>query len=118
MSDVISTTVCAFADLAPNSATRFVIEGTPVAVVRIGDDVYAIGDTCSHAEVSLSEGELWCDDKAIECWKHGSTFSLVTGEPQTLPATKPVPVFVARVVDGMVAIDIESGVGHTEGTAS
>ena len=118
MSRVITTTVCAFADLAPNSATRFVVDHTPVAVVRIGDDVYAIGDTCSHAEVSLSEGELWCDEKEIECWKHGSTFSLVTGEPQTLPATRPVPVFGARVVDGMVAIDIEIAVEHTEGTAS
>jgi 3-phenylpropionate/trans-cinnamate dioxygenase ferredoxin subunit len=102
-------TVCRFDDLAPNSATRFELGGTPVAVVRIGDDVYAIGDTCSHANISLSAGELFCDDKEIECWKHGSTFSLVTGEPQTLPATRPVPVFVARVVDGDVVIDIENG---------
>jgi 3-phenylpropionate/trans-cinnamate dioxygenase ferredoxin subunit len=86
---------------------RFDVDGRAVAVVRIGDDVYAIGDTCSHANVSLSEGELWCDSKEIECWKHGSTFSLLTGEPQTLPATQPVPVYVARVVDGMIEIDLE-----------
>ncbi|MDO8361409.1 MAG: non-heme iron oxygenase ferredoxin subunit [Actinomycetota bacterium] len=107
MSTVIGTVVCALADLAPNSATRFVVNGVPVAVVRIGDDVYAIGDTCSHADVSLSEGEVWCDEKEIECWKHGSAFSLVTGQPQTLPATKPVPVFVARVADGNVHIHVE-----------
>ena len=52
------TVVCAFADLAPGSATRFDVGGVPVAVVRIGDDVYAIGDTCSHADISLSEGEV------------------------------------------------------------
>ena len=52
-----------------------------VAVVRIDDDVYAIGDVCSHANVSLSEGEVWCDEREIECPKHGSTFSLTTGEP-------------------------------------
>lgn len=103
----MSAAVCAFTDLAPGSATRFVVDGRPVAVVRIGDDVYAIGDTCSHADVSLSEGEVWCDEKELECWKHGSTFSLVTGQPSTLPATQPVPVYVARVVDGMVEIDIE-----------
>jgi 3-phenylpropionate/trans-cinnamate dioxygenase ferredoxin subunit len=103
----MSTVVCALADLAPNSASRFEFNGSPVAVVRIGDDVYAIGDTCSHADVSLSEGEVICETKEIECWKHGSTFSLVTGEPQTLPATQPVPVYVARVVDGMVEIDME-----------
>ena len=48
----------------------------PIAVVRIDDDVYAIGDSCSHANVSLSEGEVWCDEREIECPKHGSTFSL------------------------------------------
>ena len=100
--------VCRFDDLADPSATRIVVAGIPVAVVRIGDDVYAIGDTCSHADVSLCEGELFCAEREIECWKHGSTFSLVTGEPQTLPATKPVPVFVARVVDGDVLISIET----------
>lgn len=103
----MSTPVCAFDDLAPNSATRFDVDGSAVAVIRIGDDVYAIGDTCSHADVSLSEGELWCDKKEIECWKHGSSFSIITGEPSTLPATQAVPVFAANVVDGMVVIGIE-----------
>jgi 3-phenylpropionate/trans-cinnamate dioxygenase ferredoxin component len=106
----VSTIVCRFDQLAPNTATRFVVGTIPVAVVRIGDDVYAIGDTCSHAEVSLSEGELFCDEKELECWKHGSTFSLLTGQPLTLPATQPVPVFVAQVTDGNVVIDIESAV--------
>jgi 3-phenylpropionate/trans-cinnamate dioxygenase ferredoxin subunit len=104
----MSTVVCRLDELAPNSATRFDVEGRAVAIVRIGDDVYAIGDTCTHADVSLSEGELFCDTKEIECWKHGSTFSLETGEPQTLPATQPVPVYVARVVDDKVEIDLEA----------
>ena len=104
----MSTVVCRLDELAPNSARRFDVEGRAVAIVRIGDDVYAIGDTCTHADVSLSEGELFCDTKEIECWKHGSTFSLETGEPQTLPATQPVPVFIARVVDDKVEIDLEA----------
>lgn len=102
-----ATTVCRLDELAPNSARRFEVGGRAVAVVRIGDDVYAIGDTCSHADVSLSEGEVFCDSKEIECVKHGSLFSLETGEPQTLPATVAVPVFVAKVVDGDVVIDVE-----------
>ena len=57
----MSAVVCRFDDLPANSATRFVVGSTPVAVVRCGDDVYAIGDTCSHAAISLSEGELMCD---------------------------------------------------------
>ena len=104
----MSAVVCAFDELAPNSATRFEVDGVAVAVVRIGDDVYAIGDVCSHGDVSLSEGEVLCDEKELECWKHGSSFSLLTGEPQTLPAVRPVPVFVARVVEGNVEISIEN----------
>jgi len=90
MSDV-SEAVCQLAELAPCSVRRFVIAGIPIAVVRIEDDVYAIGDICSHANVSLSEGDVWCDEKEIECPKHSSTFDLLTGQPVTLPATQPVP---------------------------
>ncbi|MCB1002152.1 MAG: non-heme iron oxygenase ferredoxin subunit [Acidimicrobiales bacterium] len=99
--------VCRFDEIAPNSARKVIVGGIPVAIVRIGDDLYAIGDTCSHADVSLSEGEVICDAREIECWKHGSAFSLVTGEPQTLPATQPVPVFVVRNDGGDVVVDVE-----------
>jgi 3-phenylpropionate/trans-cinnamate dioxygenase ferredoxin subunit len=103
----VSVEVCKLADLAPNSATKVIVEGRPVSLIRIGDDVYAIGDTCSHAEVSLSEGELFCDTKEIECWKHGSLFSIETGEALTLPATQPVPVYAASVVEDAVFVAVE-----------
>lgn len=99
--------VCAFDELESGTARRFDIDGVPVAVVRIDDDVYAIGDICSHANVSLSEGEVWCDERELECPKHSSTFSLVTGEPMTLPATQPVPVYTASVVEGQVVVSLE-----------
>ena len=98
--------VCSLDELAPGTARRFEIDGVAVAVVRIGDDVYAIGDVCSHADVSLSGGEVWCDERELECPKHGSTFDLTTGEPVTLPATQPVPVFEARVVDGDIVVSV------------
>ncbi|MDA8277030.1 MAG: non-heme iron oxygenase ferredoxin subunit [Actinomycetota bacterium] len=75
-----------------------------VAVVRIEDDFYAIGDKCSHADISLSEGDVYVADCEIECWKHGSTFSLKTGKPQTLPATKAVPTFTVVVEDQRVVV--------------
>lgn len=93
-------------DFAPGTATRTVVASTPVAIVRIGDDLYAIGDTCSHANVSLSDGDVWCDQRQIECPRHGSTFDLRTGEPDTLPATQPVPVFDVTVIDGDVIVTI------------
>jgi len=89
--------LCAVGDIEPNSARRFDVGPHRIALIRIGDDFYAIGDRCSHADFSLSEGEVYPDECTIECWKHGSTFSLVTGEPTTLPATKPVPVYEVRV---------------------
>jgi 3-phenylpropionate/trans-cinnamate dioxygenase ferredoxin subunit len=86
-------------DVKPGEAKRFEESGLAVCVVRIGDDFYAIGDVCSHADYSLSEGDVDTDACAIECWKHGSAFSLLDGTPQSLPATKPVPVFPV-VADG------------------
>ena len=91
-------------DLPDGTARRVEVGEHCLAVVRIGDDVYAIGDRCSHQDFSLSEGEVLCDDKQIECWKHGSAFSLETGEPESLPATEPVPVYEARVIDGQIEV--------------
>lgn len=101
-----SEDVLGFDDLAPGTARRVEVAGQPVAVVRIADRVFAVADTCSHANVSLSTGEVWCDELEIECPRHGSTFNLVTGEPQTLPATQPVAVYAAAVVDGRIVVTV------------
>lgn len=76
-----------------------------IAMFRIDDEVYAIGDRCSHAEASLAEGEVW--DHSIECPRHGSEFDLRTGEPGALPATVPVPVYEVSVEDGTVYVELE-----------
>jgi 3-phenylpropionate/trans-cinnamate dioxygenase ferredoxin subunit len=101
-----SLTTLPLSELDDCSAKRIDVDGLRVCVVRIGDDVYAIGDRCSHADVSLSEGEVLCDEREIECWKHGSSFSLATGEPQTLPATQPVPVYSARIEGDRVVVEV------------
>lgn len=103
-----ATIVCTFDELEPGTARKVDVGGVPVAVVRIGDDVYAIGDTCSHANVSLSDGEVWCDELELECPKHSSAFSLTTGEPSTLPATQPVRVYHAAVIEGNVVVSSEA----------
>jgi 3-phenylpropionate/trans-cinnamate dioxygenase ferredoxin subunit len=93
----------AAAKVEPGTAVR--LDGAPggICLVRIGDDFYAIGDRCSHADYSLSEGEIDAEDCWIECWKHGSAFSLQDGSPQSLPATHPVPVYgVHREGDDVV----------------
>jgi 3-phenylpropionate/trans-cinnamate dioxygenase ferredoxin subunit len=80
----------------PGSAVH--VDGGPdgVCLVRIGDDFHAVADRCSHANVALSEGDIDVEECTVECWKHGSTFSLLDGQPQCLPATQPVPVYEVR----------------------
>lgn len=91
--------LCAASEVESGQARRVDVGRHRIAVVRIGDDFYAVGDRCSHADYSLSEGEVWVDEREIECPKHGSTFDLATGKPTCLPATTAVPVY--RVwVDG------------------
>ena len=85
--------------LEPGSARRVEAGGQRVALVRIGDDVYAIGDRCSHADYSLAEGEVDVDACTLECPKHGSAFGLTDGVPRSLPAIRPVPVHEVRVDD-------------------
>ncbi len=96
--------VCSLDELAENQATRVVLEGVPIAVVKdSAGDVHAIGDTCTHGEISLSEG--FVEGETLECWAHGSQFSLLTGKPLNLPAYEPVPVFEVELIDGDVYID-------------
>lgn len=85
---------------------RVTIGDTRIAMFRIGEDVYAIGDRCSHAEASLAEGELW--DTSVECPRHGSEFDLKSGEPHALPATEPVPVYEVSIEDGTVYVELEN----------
>jgi 3-phenylpropionate/trans-cinnamate dioxygenase ferredoxin subunit len=98
--------VCDPDDLAPGEVRKFDVDGIPVALVRCNDGYHAVNDTCSHADYSLSEGEVDLDDCTIECWKHGSAFDLRTGEPESLPATKPVAVYAVRVEDDGVHVEV------------
>jgi 3-phenylpropionate/trans-cinnamate dioxygenase ferredoxin subunit len=91
--------VCAAADIPPGGVVRAEIDDTAIALVHAQDGgFYAIYDECSHAEVPLSEGDVW--DCGIECWLHGSRFDLKTGQPVGPPATEPVPVYPVEVRDG------------------
>jgi 3-phenylpropionate/trans-cinnamate dioxygenase ferredoxin subunit len=98
--------VCAVDDVAPGTARQFHVEGQPIAIIRIDDTWYAIGDICTHQRISLSEGEVHPDTREIECWKHGSCFSLETGEPSSLPATKAEPVYRVRVEADDVLVEV------------
>ena len=110
--------IAALGDLVDGEARRFDLEGRRISVVRIGDDVYAIGDRCSHADVSLSDGDVDSDDCTLECPQHGSAFDLRTGAALTLPAVRPVPAYTVVVRDGDVVLTLPEDDGTTGGGAA
>jgi 3-phenylpropionate/trans-cinnamate dioxygenase ferredoxin subunit len=99
--------ICRLGELSEGKPAKFDVAGKSVSVVLVAGVVHAVDDTCSHAEVSLSEGEV--DDCTIECWLHGSRFDLRSGAPTGLPATKPIAVYQVRQdgvgPDSVVLID-------------
>ena len=96
---------CSLSELPEEGAIRVVLDGVPICVARSQGEVFAINDVCSHADVSLSEGDV--EDGHVECWLHGSRFDLRTGAPIGLPATKPVATYPVTVEGDSVLIKLE-----------
>ena len=97
--------IASLADLPEEGAVRIEVGGRPVCLARSQGKVYALGDVCSHADVSLSEGDV--EDGTVECWLHGSRFDLRTGAPTGLPATKSVPTYPVTVIGDDVFVKLE-----------
>ena len=97
--------VCAVGDLPAVGAVQAQIDGLRVAIVRdSAGQIHAIDDTCSHANVSLSEGDV--EDTAIECWLHGSRFDLRSGKPTGPPATTPIAVYPVKIIGDDVFVSV------------
>ena len=84
----------AFDSLVEGKPVAIDVEGVQVCVAKVGDEVFAIADTCTHSEASLSEGEI--TGGKIECWLHGAEFDLRTGEAVVPPAVAPLKRFVVE----------------------
>ena len=104
--------VCGVADVADGTALQVDVADRDVAVVRDGEDWYAIDDECSHAAIPLSEGDV--EGCEIECWLHGSRFDLRTGKPSGPPATEPVAVYAVRVEGDDVLVDVTAPLNSTD----
>lgn len=92
--------------LAPGSAVKVVVDGHPIALVRESTGaVHALGDRCSHGDISLSEG--FVDADSIECWAHGSKFGLADGAPRNFPAFEPVPVYDVDIDGNDIYVDTD-----------
>ena len=96
---------CKLSDVPDEGAIRVELDGKPICIARSNGEVFAISDICSHADVSLSEGDV--EDGHIECWLHGSMFDLRSGAPTGLPATQPVPTYPVTVEGDDVLVQME-----------
>lgn len=103
MSDFVFA--CQLGDIPADRALGCDVGGVKVALVRYQDEVFAIRDACSHADVALSEGEV--SGCMLECWLHGSQFDLRTGQPTSLPALDPVPIYPTRIIGTSDAASVE-----------
>ena len=92
----------AFDSLVSGKSVAIEVDGVAVCVARIGDEVFAVEDTCTHSEASLSEGEI--TGTKIECWLHGAEFDLRTGEALTPPATAALKTFKVEVNGNQVVV--------------
>lgn len=79
-------------------------DGKTICVARVGEEVFAVDDTCSHSDASLSEGDV--TDFKIECWLHGAEFDLRTGEALTPPAVAPLHTYGVHVDGDSVTVEI------------
>ena len=92
------------ATLAEGKPVRIEKNGEAICVARVGSEVFAIGDVCSHSDASLSEGDI--SNFKIECWLHGAEFDLRTGEALTLPAVAPVKTYPVTIDGDSVTVEM------------
>ena len=93
-------------DVAPGQTLRVVAEGVPIAIFNVHGELYAIGDTCTHEEFSLSDGDM-VDDYTVECALHGAQFDVRTGEALCLPATEPAGSYPVWIEDGFLKVEVQ-----------
>ena len=100
-------TVTTVEELSNGQRLIFEVDNLPIALFNIAGKYFAIADVCSHDDGPVAEGEV--DGYEVECPRHGSEFNLETGEPDSFPATKPVPVYEVIVEGDQATLVIEDG---------
>lgn len=99
--------IAALEDVKVGHALAAEVDGVPVCVVRLDTGlVKAVHNTCSHEDYPLHEG--WVGDNQIECALHGSTFDLSNGNPDSMPAVKPIPVYASTIDDDAIWVDVDA----------
>jgi nitrite reductase/ring-hydroxylating ferredoxin subunit len=96
------TFACKLDDIPDGGAVRVDVD-PPVALFRVGEQVYATADSCTHEQWSLGEeGEV--EGFEVICSLHLASFDIRTGRPLCLPATRALRIYQVTVEDGDVYI--------------
>ena len=95
-------------EIPDGGMVQVVVRGEPIGLYRVGEDVYAVHDICTHEEAYLSEGDFEPDDLEVECPLHGSHFNVQSGEVRILPATRPIMTYQVKVEGGRVMVGPEN----------
>jgi len=85
---------------------RVLVKRKPIAIFNIGGQIYAISDTCSHAEASLAEGEINTENCTVACPLHGAIFSIKTGDALTLPAVSPLERYQVTIENESIMLEV------------
>ena len=100
--------VCAVADLQRGQVIRLDL-CPPVSLFHTeAGELYAVDDTCTHQDASLSDG--WLEGAAIECPLHAARFDLRTGEAECGPARRPLRTHQVVIHDAMVHVVLSDAV--------
>jgi 3-phenylpropionate/trans-cinnamate dioxygenase ferredoxin component len=100
--------VAALSDVPDGGVLGVEVEGERVCLANVEGEIFAFQDRCSHRDFPLSNGEVDKDDCTIMCEWHGATFDMRTGAARSLPATRPIKVYGARVEDGSILVDLSA----------
>lgn len=96
--------VARLSELPPGTMRQVNVRGELVGIYRVGDDVYALGDVCTHEHAYLTDGDFEPDELEVECPLHGSRFNITDGSVRILPATRPEPTFEVKLEGDVIYV--------------
>jgi len=102
---ILKHRICHVSTVREGTMDAFDLDGEMILVANVDGEWFAIGDTCSHAQASLSEGELDAEECTVTCPLHGAVFDLRTGEALEFPAEEPVVAYSVTVEDDEVHVE-------------
>lgn len=100
------TSVSSTGELIDRKPVRVAVDGEPILLLKADDQVFAVGNQCTHQGAALDRGVVRIAGalRTVTCPAHGSMFRLDDGKVMRPPATKPVPVYDVKVEDGQVFV--------------